>query len=71
MKRTVIGLKRSHNFLLLNPFRFYNNVYLNPFFEEIPKRGGREMRSENSDRKFPNRVEVKLGALGNNTVRCA
>jgi hypothetical protein len=24
----VIVLKRLYNFLLLNPFRFYNNVYL-------------------------------------------
>jgi len=36
-KRTVIVLKRLYNFLLLNPFRFYNNVYLNTFFEERPK----------------------------------
>jgi hypothetical protein len=37
MKRTVVGLKRLYSFLLLNPFRFYNNVYLNPFFEEMAK----------------------------------
>jgi hypothetical protein len=37
MKRTVIVLKRLYNFLLLNPFRLYNNVYFNPFFEEMPK----------------------------------
>jgi hypothetical protein len=42
----VIVLKRLYNFLLLNLFRFYNNVYFNPFFEEIPKSSGRQMRSE-------------------------
>jgi hypothetical protein len=52
----VIVLKRLYNFLLLNPFCFYNNVYLNPFFEAIPKSSGRQMRSEYCEREFPNRV---------------